>query len=91
MSTNPIWLFNCLILGHHNSNQTYFFRFLIKHLSNKETKKLTVAPAEANIIVFAISSEFNVAAILKSVPPMVPTSVLFGSDMIVNGELTHCR
>ena len=47
----------------------------MKNLSSKDIKKLTIAPREARIIVFKISSEFRFGKTLKNVPPAVPTTV----------------
>ena len=47
----------------------------MKNLSSKDIKKLTIAPSEARIIVFKISSECKFGKMLKNVPPAVPTKV----------------
>jgi hypothetical protein len=53
----------------------YFLCFLIKNLSTKDIKKLTIAPSVARIIVFSTSSECRFGKTLKNVPPAVPITV----------------
>ena len=47
----------CLIQRSPQLELDYFLCFLIKILSSKDIKKLTIAPMDARIIVFRISSE----------------------------------
>lgn len=84
--------FKLFIKGSPQSQMNYFLRFLVKRFSNKETRKLTVAPTAANKMVLTISADCKVAAILNNVPPTVPKNVgLFGDCIVVNCKLTHCR
>lgn len=47
----------------------------MRHLSNTEIEKLTIAPTVAKTTVLIKSSEFKFGIILKKVPPAVPTNV----------------
>ncbi|WP_298117609.1 hypothetical protein [Flavobacterium sp.] len=49
--------------------------FLKRHFSSSDTKKLTVAPIEANTMVLITSDEPIVAIKLSKVPPAVPIKV----------------
>lgn len=46
--------------------------FLKRHLKQKDTKKLTIAPTAANKAVVTICSEVIFGTMLKNVPPIVP-------------------
>ncbi|MEY3501638.1 MAG: hypothetical protein RL308_3311, partial [Bacteroidota bacterium] len=53
----------------------YFLCFLMKILSIKDIKKLTIAPSVARIIVLSTSSECRFGKTLKNVPLAVPITV----------------
>ena len=50
----------------------YLFLDFVSHFKKKETKKLTVAPITAKIIVFTTSSERILGKTLNKVPDAVP-------------------
>ena len=84
----------CLIQRSPQLELDYFLCFLIKILSSKDIKKLTIAPMDARIIVFRISSECKFGKTLKNVPPAVPTNVaLLCCNAIVYYvcQLANCR
>ena len=71
---------------------------------SNEIMKLTIAPTAAKIMVLAMSSEFKLGKILKTVPAAVPvqsdvllcirlTNFFRSSSLlaIINSYLTHCR
>lgn len=57
-------------------NPNYFFFDFVNPFKRSETKKLTVAPITAKIIVLRISSEKMLGAILNNVPEAVPILVV---------------
>lgn len=62
-----------------NQNRNYFLDFMIL-FKRSETKKLTVAPMTAKIMVLTISSDKILGTILKKVPETVPIGrLLFDS------------
>ena len=65
----------CLIQRSPQLELDYFLCFLMKILSIKDIKKLTIAPSVARIIVFNTSSECKFGKTLKKVPPAVPITV----------------
>jgi hypothetical protein len=69
--SGPSFLVNPEKLTNHN--RIIIFLNFTNHLNRRETIKLTVAPTTARIIVFAISSERMLGAILNKVPEAVPT------------------
>src|SRR5690554_3504434 len=74
-----------ILLQYINFRQTftYSLHFPQTHFNPLLTKKLTVAPTAARIIVFTISCKSKVAIILKMVPDKVPISVVLSSEFSI--------
>ena len=47
----------------------------MSHFNPRETKKLTMAPMAARMMVFKISSDWMLARMESNVPPNVPAAV----------------